>query len=131
MEIAITINGQHFTVEVTAEVYEYLKQAARKEENLAHEQRRHWDRREFDEQIIFDEGRACCYVTPEQWVCRMETMQEIRTALMVCTENQRRRFLLYAMEGMSFTEIAHVCDCSKAAVQDSIEAVRKKFRRFF
>ena len=131
MEIAITINSQHFTIEVTAEVYEYLKQAARKEENLAHEQRRHWDRREFDEQIIFDEGRACCYVTPEQWVCLMETMQEIRTALMVCTENQRRRFLLSAMEGMSFTEIAHVCDCSKAAVQDSIEAVRKKLRKFF
>ena len=59
MEITIIINGQHFTVEVTAEVYEYLKQAKRKEENLAHEQRRHWDRREFDEQIIYDEGRTC------------------------------------------------------------------------
>ena len=131
MELTIIINGQLVTVEVTAEVYDYLKQAARKEENLAHEQRRHWDSREFDEETVFIEGRSHYYITPEQWVCRMETMQEIRTALMVCTENQRRRFLLYAVEGMSFSEIAYVCGCSKGSVQQSIEAVRKKFQRIF
>ena len=131
MEVAINNNGQLVTVEVTVEVYEYLKQAAHKEENLAHEQRRHWDSREFDEQIIFDEGRSRYYVTPEQWVCRLETIQEIRAALMICTENQRRRFLLHAVEGMSFAEIAYACGCSKGAVQESIEAVRKKFRKIF
>ena len=72
MKVAINNNGQLVTVEVTVEVYEYLKQAARKEENLAHEQRRHWDSREFDEQIISDEGRSRYYVTPEQWVCRLK-----------------------------------------------------------
>ena len=35
------INGQAVSVEVTVEVYEYLDRARRKEENLAHEQRRH------------------------------------------------------------------------------------------
>lgn len=56
MEVTINYNGQALTVEVTIEVYEYLDRADHKEENLAHEQRRHWDGREFDEYIAFTEG---------------------------------------------------------------------------
>ena len=55
MEVAINIGGQIVSVEVSIEVYEYLGAADRKEENLLHEQRRHWDAREFDEYIIFAE----------------------------------------------------------------------------
>lgn len=40
MEITIQINGQTVFVAVTVEVYESLDQAAHKNENLAHEQRR-------------------------------------------------------------------------------------------
>ena len=118
-------------VEVAVEVYEYLDRADHKEENLAHEKRRHWDSREFDEYIILTEGRSCYYQTPEQWVCRKETMLEIKAALALCTEAQRRRFLLYALDGLSYAEIAGLCRCSKAAIQDSIEAVRKKIKKFF
>lgn len=56
MEITIKINGQAVSVEVSIEVYEYLEQSDRKTENLAHEQRRYWDGREFDEYIIATEG---------------------------------------------------------------------------
>ena len=104
---------------------------AHKEENLAHEKRRHWDSREFDEYIVLTEGRSCYYQTPEQWVCRKETILEIKAALALCTEAQRRRFLLYALDGLSYAEIAGLCRCSKAAIQDSIEAVRKKIKKFF
>ena len=131
MKVTINIDGQALSVEVTVEVYEYLDKAGHKEENLAHEKRRHWDSREFDEYIILTEGRSCYYQTPEQWVCRKETMLEIKAALALCTEAQRRRFLLYALEGLSYTEIAGLCRCSKAAIQDSIEAVRKKIKKFF
>ena len=55
MEITINYYGQ--AVSVSVEVYEYLTQADHKAENLAHEQRRHWDGREFDEYIIATEGR--------------------------------------------------------------------------
>ncbi len=51
MEVTINYNGQALSVEVTVEVYEYLDRADHKTENLAHEQRRHWDGREFDEYI--------------------------------------------------------------------------------
>lgn len=113
MEVTIQIDGQAVSVEVTVEVYEYLDRTNHKEENLTHEQRRHWDGREFDEYIVLTEGRSCYYITPEQWVRRKETMQEIRDALTLCTEVQRRRFLLYALEDLSYTEIDQRCGCSK------------------
>jgi DNA-directed RNA polymerase specialized sigma subunit, sigma24 homolog len=131
MEVYLKINGQAISVEVTFEVSEYLDQANHKTENLAHEKRRHWDDREYDEAIIFHGCSRSLYVTPEQWLIRKETLREIAEALESCTEVQRQRFLLYALEGLSFAEIAKRCGCSKGAVQGSIEAVRKKCRGFF
>lgn len=48
MEIAIYINGQAVSVQVSMEVYDYLNKANHKDENLLHEQRRHWDGRGLD-----------------------------------------------------------------------------------
>ena len=48
MEVTINYGGQLVSVEVSIEVYEFLDCADHKEENLAHEKRRHWDGREFD-----------------------------------------------------------------------------------
>ncbi len=59
MEVTINYNGQAVAVEVTLEVYEFLDRADHKTENLFHEQRRHWDGREFDEYIITTEGDRC------------------------------------------------------------------------
>ena len=56
MEVTINYNGQAVAVEVTLEVYEFLDRADHKTENLFHEQRRHWDGREFDGYIITTEG---------------------------------------------------------------------------
>ena len=130
MDVTITINGQAVSVEVTVEVYEYLDQAKHKSENLSHEKRRHWDWREFDEYIIAREGR-CYSETPAQWLCRKETLFEIIAALESCTEIQRHRFLLFALDGLSYAEIGKLCGCSKYAVRDSIAAVRKKCKDFF
>lgn len=130
MEVFINICGQAVSVEVTVEVCKYLNQSKHKDENLAHEQRRHWDKREFDEYIVAREGRYYSE-TPEQWLCRKETLQEIMMVLENCTEIQRRRFILFALDGLSYSEIGKLYDCSKYAVRDSIEAVRKKCRDFF
>ena len=56
MEVTINYGGQLVSIEVSIEVYEFLDRADHKEENLAHEKRRHWDGREFDEHIVFTEG---------------------------------------------------------------------------
>lgn len=129
MEITINYYGQ--AVSVSVEVYEYLTQADHKAENLAHEQRRHWDGREFDEYIIAAEGRLPYCATPEELVCQRETLDEILAMLALCTDTQRERFLLYALHDFSYAEIAAMCGCSKYAVRDSIVAVRKIFQTFF
>lgn len=99
MEVIIKINGQALSVEVSVEVYEFLDRADHKEENLSHEQRRHWDIREFDEYIVAAEDRTN-QETPEQYVCRRETLDELLSMLESCTATQRRRFLLYALDGL-------------------------------
>lgn len=129
MEVTINYNGQALTVEVTVEVYEYLDRADHKEENLSHEKRRHWDGREFDEYIAFTEGGAYSE-TPEEYLCRKEALDELLSVLASYTDTQQRRFLLYALDGLSYAEIAARCGCSKYAVRDSIMAVRKVFKTF-
>ncbi|MDD2957190.1 MAG: sigma factor-like helix-turn-helix DNA-binding protein [Lachnospiraceae bacterium] len=131
MEITIKINGQAVSVEVSVEVYQYLDRADHKDENLAHEQRRHWDGREFDEYIVATEGAGIYGETPEEYICRRETLDELLAVLNGCTETQRRRFLLHALDGLSYEQIGQLCGCSKYAVRDSVEAVRKKFQDFF
>ncbi len=129
MEITIKINGRMVSVEVSAEVAEYMDTSRRKAENLSHE-RRHWDVREFDEYIVADEGFLPCQYTPEDLACQQETLGEIFSVLDTCTETQRERFLLFALDVFSYAEIRRMCGCSKEAVHLSVEAVRKKFLKF-
>lgn len=129
MEVHIKIHSQTIAVEVSAEVGEFLDRARHKNENLAHEKRRHWDGREFDEYIVAHECSRSYYETPENWLCRRETLWEIMTALESCTAKQRQRFLLFALEGLSCSQIGNVCGCSKASVQDSVDAARRKVKR--
>ena len=130
MEVTIHDNGRMVSVEVTEEVYAFLNYADHKEENLVHEQRRHWDGREFDEYIVQKEARIRFVQSPELDLCQKEAMKMILEALGRCTESQRRRFLLYALDGMSYTQIGQLCGCSKVAVHYSIEAVRKKCKEY-
>ena len=87
--------------------------------------------REFDEYVIATQCTHIHIPTPEEIVCRRETMSELMAVLASCTETQQERFWLYALEDMSLSEIAIYCGCSKAAVWDSITAVRKKYQDFF
>ena len=102
----------------------------RKAENLSHE-RRHWDSREFDEYIVAAEGLLPCQYTPEDKACQQETLDEIFSVLDTCTPTQRERFLLFALDGYSCAEIGKMQGCSKEAARLSIDAVRKKFLKFF
>ncbi len=131
MEITIKINGRFVSMEVSAEVADYLEQAKRNNRKLYRERQRYWDGREYDEYIISTEGRLPYCATPEELVCQRETLDEILAVLTLCTDTQRERFLLYALYDFSYVEIAEMCGCSKYAVRDSIMAVRKNFKKFF
>lgn len=131
MEITIKVNGRMVAVEVSAEVAECMDAGRRKSENLSHERRRHWDSREFDEYIIATEGRLPCQYTPEDRACQQETLDEIFSVLDTCTPTQRERFLLFALDGLNYSEVGRYCGCSKVSARESIEAVRKKFLKFY
>ena len=131
MDITIKTDGRMVSVKVSAEVGEFWEQGKREARNLQQEQQRHWDGRGYDEYIVSTEGRLPYCATPEDLICQWETLDEIMTALALCTEKQRKRFLLHALYDLSYAEVAALCGCSKQAVQLSVEAVRKKFLRFF
>ena len=131
MEIAITIDGHMVSIEVSAEVGTFLEQSKREARNLQQEQQRHWDGRGFDEYIVSTEGRLSYYATPEDMICQWETMDEIMTVLARCTDTQRKRFLLHALYDLSYEEVGKICGCSDVAVFKSINAVRKKFQKYF
>ena len=131
MEITIKINGRMVSVEVNDEVAECYDQGRRKAENLYHEKRRHWDDREFDEYIVAAEGLLPCQYTPEDLACQQETLDEIFSVLDTCTPTQRERFLLYALYGFGYTEIGMMQGCSRESVYEGIQAVSRKFLKFF
>ena len=116
-------------VEVSDEVWEAIQQAQREMNNYERRKVYHrayysLDAYSWTENYALEHGRS-----PEEYLCRMETLDELMAVLETCTEAQRRRFLLYALDGLSFSEIAALCGCSKSSVQGSIEAVRKIFKK--
>ena len=131
MEITTKRYSRKLTYEDAATLDEFWELAKRTERSLDREQRRHWDGRECDEYIIAAQGVLPYCATPEELVCQRETLDEIMAVLALCTKTQRERFLLYALYDYSYAEIGHLCGCSKAAVHESIEGVRKKFFKFF
>ena len=131
MEVTINYNGQAVAVEVTLEVYEFLDRADHKAENLSHEQRRHWDGREFDEYIVATEGVGIYGETPEEYLCRMETLGELMAVRTPAPRPSAAGSCSMPLDGLTLAEIGTVCGCSKVSVHESIDAVRKKFLKFF
>lgn len=71
--------------------------------------------------------------------CAIKPETNLLQILQVLTEKLDQPFsitytpytLLYALDGLSLAEIGVLCGCSKVAVYQSVEAVRKKFIKFF
>ena len=95
MNIKVRINGVWVAVEASEKVCQFLVVTRRKEENLRHEQRRHWERRGFDETTFSIKHSVYAY-TPEQWLLRRERLEIIHDTLLQCTPTQRERFTLYS-----------------------------------
>ena len=62
------------SVEVRAEVADYLEQTKRNNRKLYQERQRYWDGRECDKYIISTKGRFPYYATPEELVCQRKTL---------------------------------------------------------
>ena len=78
MEVTINYNGQAVAVRGhTWKSMNFLTGPTTKPRTCPHEQRRHWDGREFDEYIVATEGVGIYGETPEEYLCRMETLGEL------------------------------------------------------
>ena len=131
MGITIRKHRRNLSYGDAATLDEFWVIAKQFDRSLYREWKDHWDERGYNEYIVITEGRLPYCESPEQYVCRMETRREILAVLALCTEKQRERFLLHALYDLSYKEVGEICGCSKDAVRDSIEAVRKIFLKFF
>jgi len=131
MEITIRKHRRNLSYEDAATLAEFWVLAEHFDRSLYREWKDHWDERGYDEYIVVTEGRLPYCESPEQYVCRMETRREILAVLALCTEKQRERFLLHALYDLSYEEVGKICGCSDVAVLKSINAVRKKFLKYF
>ncbi len=131
MGITIRKHRRNLSYDDAATLDEFWVIAKQFDRSLYREWKDHWDERGYNEYIVATEGRLPYCESPEQYVCRMETREEILAVLALCTEKQRERFLLHALYDLSYEEVGDICGCSKVAVHLSVEAVRKRFLKFF
>ena len=131
MGITIRKHRRNLSYDDAATLDELWAIAKQFDRSFYREWKDHWDERGYDEYIFVTEGRLPYCESPEQYVCRMETRREILAVLALCTEKQRERLLLHALYDLSYEEVGELCGCSKQAVELSINAVRKKFLKFF
>ncbi len=131
MGITIKRHRRNISYEDAATLSEFWELAKRFDRSFYREWHEHWDERGYDEYIVAVEGRLPFCETPEQYVCRMETREEILSVLALCSKKQRERFLLYALYDLSYEEVGKIYGCSDVSVFKSIKAVRKKFLKFY
>ena len=68
--------------------------------------------------------------TPDDLMEELEDREHLLDCLAHLSENQRQRILMLA-QGMSITEIARVQHADRTTVRESIQATRKKFKKYF
>ena len=116
------------TCEITLEVFAlYVEEFNKPLEKQRNEHRRHIAAGSLDD---FDTAGELASHTADVEDRRV-TMYAIEAVLKTCTPIQQRRFRLHFVEGYSYTEIAAMENCIKAAVSQSVDAVKKKIKKYF
>ena len=111
--ITITnIDHNLLEVEVSVDVYKVYEDSRRQEERQRYERRKHIDGRSFDNCLLFELATEPLEQTYE----RIERLREIQAVLQDIPPQQRERFILHFAYGYSYSEIAKMQGCHKAAV---------------
>lgn len=125
-------NGETAEIEVSEEIGNMIMESRREECNQDRKQRAHCyslDDIDFEGLDFADPETPASIMEKED--DENEFYKTMRTALETLTPTQKRRFLLY-VRGLSLREIArreYVSDHKK--ISKSIEAARKKLKKFF
>ena len=122
--ITITnIDHNLMEVEVSVDVYKVYEDS-RQEERQRYERRKHIDGRSFDNCLLFELATEPLEQTYE----RIERLREIQAVLQDIPPQQRERIILHFAYGYSYSEIAKMQGCHKAAVMRSAKSALKKIR---
>lgn len=106
------------------DVYKVYEDSRRQEERQRYERRKHIDGRSFDNCLLFELATEPLEQTYE----RIERLREIQAVLQDIPPQQHERFILHFAYGYSYSEIAKMQGCHKAAVMRSAKSALKKIR---
>ena len=120
-------SGARQEVEINREIYLTLEECRRDESRQQRSVKRHQERLDLTEEQLAD--RIAKLPVPMEEMVTL-TMAAI-TALAEFPENQRRRFLLYYKEGLSYEQIGVIENCSKQAIAKSIGAATTGILNYF
>lgn len=117
--------GKLHELEIPPELYQLFDQFELEDLSHLNKVDRHWSEEELDgklvEHILFLNADS----KEEQ---RVENRDILRSAMAELSLIQRRRLILYAVQELTFEEIARRERCSKQAVKKSVTAALKKIK---
>jgi RNA polymerase sigma-70 factor (ECF subfamily) len=111
--------------EVSEAVYLMFCQFVKTERNLRRWDERHTEYSELTDETLNDHARH----TPkgvDEAAIEAERNETLYRAIAELPEIQRRRFLLYCDEGMTYAAIGRLEGCSAMSIKDSVDRARAK-----
>lgn len=123
------VNGDVSEVDVNDEIGTVISDLQRKEENLKRNNRRHCyslDALKYGDKDIYVPSTD---TTPEILEMQKEESRELYAAFSKLSKIQQRRLLMLA-SGLSIREISRKEDVHHSSVAASIEAARRKLKKF-
>ena len=122
------VTGESVNITVSAEIAEVIYDS-RRMEHASNERSRYHTAFSLDSED-YEGTNLVSEKTPDDLMEELEDREHLLDCLAHLSENQRQRILMLA-QGMSITEIARVQHADRTTVRESIQAARKKFKKYF
>jgi RNA polymerase sigma-70 factor (ECF subfamily) len=112
-------------VEVNREIYLALNDCRKHEKRQRSFYERHTEYSELTDETLNDRARYTPK-TVEDTITEMERSEVLQKAIAELPEIQRRRFVLYCDEGMTYAAIGRLEGCSATSVKSSVDRAKAK-----
>ena len=122
------VTGESVNITVSAEIAEVIYDS-RRMEHASNERSRYHTAFSLDSED-YEGTNLVSEKAPDDLMEELEDREHLLDCLAHLSENQRQRILMLA-QGMSITEIARVQHADRTTVRESIQAARKKFKKYF
>lgn len=122
------INGTYLNVEVNKEVYDVFDKSELKEISKMNEFDRHIEHSNINENIL-ERRITNKNMLLEDYIVQQSTFEELRNAINLLPEIQKRRLIKYFFENKTFEQIAIEEQCTKMAVKFSVDIAIEKISK--